>query len=56
LKLDESVYALSYVPFQARWLDGIWVAGAAVLVSLLATLHPSRSASRIAPAESLRYE
>ena len=56
LKLDESVYALSYVPFQARWPDGIWVAGAAMLISFLATLHPSRSASRIAPAESLRYE
>jgi lipoprotein-releasing system permease protein len=56
LKLDESVYALSYVPFQARWLDGIWVAAGAMLVSYLATLHPSRSASRIAPAESLRYE
>jgi ABC-type lipoprotein release transport system permease subunit len=32
------------------------VAGAALLVSFLATLHPSRNAAGIAPAEGLRYE
>jgi lipoprotein-releasing system permease protein len=56
LKLDEQIYALSYVPFQNHWTDGIWVAGIALLTSFFATLHPSRSASRIAPAEALRYE
>ncbi len=56
LRLDEQVYALSYVPFQSHWTDGIWVAALALLTSLFATLHPSRSASRIAPAEALRYE
>ena len=56
LKLDEQVYALSYVPFQNHWTDGIWVASLALLTSFIATLHPSRNASRIAPAEALRYE
>jgi lipoprotein-releasing system permease protein len=56
LRLDEQVYALSYVPFQSRWTDALWVAGLALLTSYIATLHPSRSASRIAPAEALRYE
>ncbi len=56
LKLDEQVYALSYVPFQNHWTDGIWVAALALLTSFFATLHPSRNASRIAPAEALRYE
>jgi lipoprotein-releasing system permease protein len=56
LKLDEQVYALSYVPFQNHWTDSIWVAALALLTSFFATLHPSRSASRIAPAEALRYE
>lgn len=55
-RLDEQIYAISYVPFQSHWTDGIWVAGLALLTSLIATLHPSRSASRIAPAEALRYE
>ena len=56
LRLDEQVYAISYVPFLSHWTDGIWVAALALLTSFLATLHPSRSASRIAPAEALRYE
>ncbi len=56
LKLDEQIYSISYVPFQSHWVDGIWVAGLALLTSFFATLHPSRNAARIAPAEALRYE
>jgi lipoprotein-releasing system permease protein len=56
LKLDETIYALSYVPFQSHWTDGLWVAALALATSFIATLHPSRSASRVAPAEALRYE
>jgi lipoprotein-releasing system permease protein len=56
LRLDEEVYALSFVPFDPRWVDGVWIAGAAILVSFLATIYPARSAARIAPAEALRYE
>jgi lipoprotein-releasing system permease protein len=54
--LDEEVYALSYVPFDPRWLDSVWIAALAILISYLATLYPARTASRIAPAEALRYE
>ena len=56
VQLDESIYSISYVPFQARAWDGLWIAVAAVGVSLLATLYPARAAARIAPAEALRYE
>jgi lipoprotein-releasing system permease protein len=56
IPLDEQVYSLSYVPFDARWSDGIWIAAAALAVSLIATLYPARSATRIAPVEALRYE
>ena len=56
LKLDEQVYSLAYVPFDARWTDGVWIAAAAIAVSLVATLYPARSAARIVPVESLRYE
>jgi lipoprotein-releasing system permease protein len=56
LKLDEQIYAISYVPFQNHWTDGVWVAAVALLTSFFATLHPSRNASRIAPAEAIRYE
>lgn len=56
LRLDEQIYALSYVPFQSHWTDGLWVAALALLTSFFATLHPARNAARIAPAEALRYE
>lgn len=56
LRLDEQVYMLRSVPFEPRWWDGLWVAAVAVAVSLLATLYPARSATRILPAEALRYE
>jgi lipoprotein-releasing system permease protein len=56
LRLDPDVYALSYVPFNARWLDGFWIAAAAIFVSFIATIYPARSATRIAPVEALRYE
>ncbi|MGI8989630.1 MAG: FtsX-like permease family protein [Bryobacteraceae bacterium] len=56
IRLDEQVYALSFVPFEPRPWDGLWVAGAAILISFLATIYPARTATRIAPAEVLRYE
>jgi len=56
VKLDQQVYSISYVPFEPRVFDGIWIAAAAMAVSLIATLYPARSATRIAPVESLRYE
>ena len=56
IRLDEQVYALSYVPFEPRLLDGVWVAAVAILISFLATIYPARNASRLAPTEVLRYE
>ena len=56
IPLNETVYSLSFVPFETHWVDGLWIAAAAVLVSFLATLYPARNATRIAPAEVLRYE
>jgi lipoprotein-releasing system permease protein len=54
--LDESIYSMPYVPFEPRWVDGLWIAALAVLVSFLATIYPARNATRIAPVEVLRYE
>ncbi|MGH9718646.1 MAG: FtsX-like permease family protein [Bryobacteraceae bacterium] len=56
IRLDEQVYALSFVPFEPRWIEGVAVAAAAIFISFLATIYPARSATRIAPAEVLRYE
>jgi lipoprotein-releasing system permease protein len=54
--LSPEVYSINYVPFAPHLVDGIWVAGIALGVSLLATIYPSWSAARILPAEALRYE
>lgn len=56
IRIDEDVYSLSHVPFDPRWIDALWVPAAAILVSFLATIYPALSATRIAPAEALRYE
>jgi len=56
VRLNEAVYSMSFVPFEAHWVDGVWIAAVAILVSFLATLYPARNATRIAPAEVLRYE
>lgn len=56
LQLDQEVYSLKYVPLESNWADAIWIAAAAMAVSLLATLYPARSATRISPVDSMRYE
>jgi len=56
LSLSPEVYSIDYVPFAPRAIDGVWVALFALLISFVATLYPSWSASRILPAEALRYE
>jgi len=54
--LQADIYALASVPFHARPWDGLWIAVAALTISLLATLYPSLAAARLNPAEILRYE
>jgi lipoprotein-releasing system permease protein len=56
ISLSPEVYSIDYVPFAPRPLDGIIVAVVAIGISFVATLYPSWSASRILPAEALRYE
>jgi len=56
LPLDETVYSMPFVPFEPRWIDGLWISALAVVVSFLATIYPARNATRIAPVEVLRYE
>jgi lipoprotein-releasing system permease protein len=56
ISLSPEVYSIDYVPFAPRVIDGVIVALVAVGISFVATLYPSWSASRILPAEALRYE
>src|SRR3954471_7190908 len=56
VSLSAEVYSIDYVPFAPRPLDGLLVAVVAIAISFLATIYPSWSASRVLPAEALRYE
>ncbi len=56
IRLQSEVYSISFVPFEPRLADGLWIAAAALAISFLATLQPAESAARVAPAEALRYE
>jgi lipoprotein-releasing system permease protein len=56
IPLNPEVYAIPYVPFHANGLDAIWIAVAALAISMAATILPARSAARILPVEILRFE
>lgn len=47
---------VSHLQTKLLWSEVLLVCGLALLISLLATLYPAFRASRIAPAEVLRYE
>jgi lipoprotein-releasing system permease protein len=56
IPLNPEVYAIPYVPFRANALDAIWIAAAAIAISVVATVMPARSAARILPVEIFRFE
>ena len=56
IQVPIDVYDIAWVPFTIEPVDFILVIGAALLTCLLATLYPSRQASRLDPAEALRYQ
>jgi lipoprotein-releasing system permease protein len=56
IHLSAEVYSIDTLPFAPRPLDAVIVAAVSIGISLVATFYPSHSASRILPAEALRYE
>jgi lipoprotein-releasing system permease protein len=56
IRVPVDVYQISYVPFTLLPLDAATVIVGAMLICFLATIHPARGASRLDPAEALRYE
>ncbi len=50
------VYYINELPSKLVWNDVGVIAGISLLISLAATLYPSWRASRVNPAEALRYE
>jgi len=54
--LSADVYFISYLPSQLLWEDVMIISGSGLAMSLLATIYPAWRASRIDPADALRYE
>lgn len=54
--LDANVYFINYLPSELRWEDVRSITFSALLLSLLSTLYPAWRASKIQPAEALRYD
>jgi lipoprotein-releasing system permease protein len=54
--LPSDVYYIDKLPSQVNPTDVVMIVITAILISLLATLYPSWRASRLDPAEGLRYE
>ena len=56
IQIPMDVYQVSHVPFVVEPLDFTIVVISAVLICFVATLYPSRQASRLDPVQALRFE
>jgi len=56
VSIPAEIYSISHVTLRVKPLDCAGIAGAAILISLLATIYPAFSASRQPPVEALRHE
>lgn len=54
--LAKDVYYISDLPSDLQWPDVMVIASLSLVLTLLATLYPSWRASRVNPADALRYE
>ena len=54
--MSKEVYYISSLPSELQWRDVITITGVSFVLSLVATIYPSWRASRVNPAEALRYE
>jgi lipoprotein-releasing system permease protein len=53
---DSSVYVVTRLPSELHGDQIAWIAGIAMLITLAATIYPALRASRVPPADALRYE
>ncbi|MBL4827492.1 MAG: lipoprotein-releasing ABC transporter permease subunit [Spongiibacteraceae bacterium] len=54
--LNSDVYPVDYLPSDLRWVDVARVCLTAFFMSIAATVYPAWRASRVQPADALRYE
>ncbi|RJP23609.1 MAG: lipoprotein-releasing ABC transporter permease subunit [Candidatus Abyssobacteria bacterium SURF_5] len=51
-----TIYYFDKIPVDTSIFDTCWIAGSAIVLSLLASLYPAWQASKLNPVEALRYE
>ena len=56
IRVSLDVYQISHVPFRLLPFDFAVVVVSAILVCFVATIYPSRQASKLDPAQALRYQ
>ena len=56
IQIPMDVYQVAYVPFVVQPLDIAVVIVSSVIICFLATIYPSRQASRLDPVQALRFE
>jgi lipoprotein-releasing system permease protein len=56
IKIPADVYQVSYVPFVVLPFDFAMVIVSAIVICFVATIYPSRQASRLDPVQALRFE
>jgi lipoprotein-releasing system permease protein len=56
IKIPADVYQVAYVPFVVLPRDFALVIVSAIVISFVATIYPSRQASRLDPVQALRFE
>jgi lipoprotein-releasing system permease protein len=53
---NSEVYIVTRIPSELHLDQIAWVAGIAMVITLAATIYPALRASRVPPADALRYE
>lgn len=54
--LSSDVYFINYLPSQLEWSDVKVIVTSAFIMTVVATIYPAWRASKVEPAEALRYE
>jgi lipoprotein-releasing system permease protein len=56
ISIPAEIYAVSHITLKVKWADCAIVAILAVIICLLATIYPARTAARLMPVEALRHD
>jgi lipoprotein-releasing system permease protein len=56
IHIDPSIYFIDHLPVRTQLSDVVTVVVASVLLAVVATIYPSRSAAGLTPVEAIRHE